>query len=161
MLAGVSGSWLPAGVKERYAIHALPLLLLALVLWIERGMPGPRWVVAVPLALVAALPFGTIFASASFPSNGIDLYAFQRLDVHVGHVRELAIAGALVAAALFLLRRRELVRAARRLPRARLGGGAGDRAQPLARRAAARRPGRRLAPGSTRAVGQAAPTSRS
>jgi hypothetical protein len=109
VLAGVSGSWLPAGVKERYAIHALPLLLLALVLWIERGMPGPRWVVAVPLALVAALPFGTIFASASFPSNGIDLYAFQRLDVHVGHVRELAIAGAVVAAALFLLRRRELV----------------------------------------------------
>ncbi len=109
VLAGVAGSWLPAGVKERYAIHALPLLLLALVLWIERGMPGPRWVVAVPLALVAALPFRTIFASASFPSNGVDLYAFQRLDVHVGHVRALAVAGALVAAALFLLRRRELV----------------------------------------------------
>jgi hypothetical protein len=109
VLAGVSGSWLPEGVKERYAIHVLPLLLLALVLWVERGMPGPRWVALVPLGLVAALPFATIFASASFPSNGIDLYGWQRLGVHVGHVRALAIAGAVVAAALFALRRRELV----------------------------------------------------
>jgi hypothetical protein len=109
VLAGVSGSWLPVGVKERYAIHALPLLLLALVLWVERGMPGPRWVAAVPLALVCTLPFGTIFASESFPSNGIDLYPWQRLDVHVGHVRLLAIAGAVAATALFALRRRELV----------------------------------------------------
>jgi hypothetical protein len=109
VLAGVSGSWLPVGVKERYAIHALPLLLLALVLWVERGMPGPRWVVAVPLALVCALPFGTIFAGESFPSNGVDLYPWQRLDVHVGHVRALAVGGAAVAAALFVLRRRELV----------------------------------------------------
>jgi hypothetical protein len=106
VLGAVSSSWLPAGVKERYAIHVLPLLLLALVLWIERGMPGPRLVVAVPVALVAALPFATIFASASFASNGIDLYPWQRLDVHVGHVRVLALAAALVAAALFVLRRR-------------------------------------------------------
>jgi hypothetical protein len=109
VLAGVSGSWLPVGVKERYAIHALPLLLLSLVLWIERGMPGPRWVAAVPVALVCVLPFGTIFASESFPSNGFDLYPWQRLDVHLGHVRALAIAGAVVAALLFALRRRELV----------------------------------------------------
>jgi hypothetical protein len=109
VLAGVSGSWLPAGVKERYAIHVLPLLLLALVLWLERGAPGPRWVVAVPVALVCVLPFATIFGSSSFPSNGIDLYPWQRLDVHVGHVRAFAVAAALLAGALFLLRRRELV----------------------------------------------------
>ena len=53
-----------------------------------------------------ALPFRTIFASSSFPSNGIDLYPWQRLDVHVGHVRSLAVAAALGAAVLFVLRRR-------------------------------------------------------
>jgi hypothetical protein len=106
VLAGVSGSWLPAGVKERYAIHVLPLLLVALVLWVERGMPRPWWAVVPPVALVAALPLGSIFASASFPSNGIDLYPWQRLDVHVGHTRALAILAALAAAVLFLLRRR-------------------------------------------------------
>jgi hypothetical protein len=109
VLAGVSGSWLPAGVKERYAIHVLPLLLLALVLWVERGMPGPRIVVALPVALVCLLPFATIFGSPSFPSNGIDLYPWQRLDVHVGHVRAFAVAAALLAGVLFLLRRREVV----------------------------------------------------
>jgi hypothetical protein len=106
VLAGIAGSWLPEGVKERYAIHVLPLLLVALVLWVERGMPRPWWAIAPPVALVAALPLRTIFASESFPSNGIDLYPWQRLDVHLGHARALAVAGALAAAALFLLRRR-------------------------------------------------------
>ena len=43
-------------VEERNMFYVAPLLLIALLLWIERGMPRPRVPAAVAAAVVAALP---------------------------------------------------------------------------------------------------------
>ncbi len=109
VLAAVSASWLPTGVKERYMLHGVPLLLLAFVLWVERG--GRRLVAAVvPAGLVLLLPFGTLFESSSFQSNAFGLFPFLRLGEHVSHLRLVVGLGAVAAAAGFaLVPRRPLV----------------------------------------------------
>jgi hypothetical protein len=43
-------------VEERNMFHLAPLFLIALVLWIDRGMPRPRAVTAAAAAAAAALP---------------------------------------------------------------------------------------------------------
>lgn len=109
VLAAVSAEWNPVGIKERYLLHCMPLLFLALALWLERGMRR-SWVVAAGLvALVAALPLGELFRQPSLLGNAFGLLPFYRLSLETGGVRLLAIALALAAAAIFLFARRPLL----------------------------------------------------
>ena len=54
VVGGLSGSWEPFGLKERYLFYVEPLLLLALVLWVELG-PARRLRVGLGAAAVLAL----------------------------------------------------------------------------------------------------------
>jgi hypothetical protein len=51
-------------IFERYVFYVMPLLLIALVYWLERGLPRPRpWAAlaaGISLLLPATLPFGTL-----------------------------------------------------------------------------------------------------
>ncbi|MFN2467950.1 MAG: hypothetical protein ABR521_07480 [Gaiellaceae bacterium] len=113
-LAAVASSWEPAGIKERYMFHAMPPLLLALVLWISRGAPRGRAAAvgaAAAIALVAALPLRRLFAEPSLVGNAFGLLPFERLAHAAGGVpsaRAAAILGTLATAALFLLLPRRL-----------------------------------------------------
>ena len=80
----------------------LPLLLIAFVVWFERGArPRPLWAVAVPAALAAALPLGRLFREPALLGNGWALLPFERAGL--GAARVLVIGGAVASVALFLL----------------------------------------------------------
>src|SRR5579872_5775363 len=98
VLAAASASWQPAGMKERYLLECMPLLLLALVVWIERGAPRPWWAVAPPALLAVLLPFHRLFGEQSLLGNAWGLLPFERSH----HAYALAIAGAVAAAVLFV-----------------------------------------------------------
>ncbi len=100
-LAAVSAAWEPHGIKERYMAHALPLLLIAFVVWIERGArPRPWWAIAVPAGLAVALPLGRLFHEPSLLGNGWALLPFARAGLTTARV--LLVVGVLAATALFL-----------------------------------------------------------
>jgi hypothetical protein len=100
-LGAVAASWEPHGIKERYMAHGLPLLMIALVLWVERGArPRPWWAIAAPAALVLALPLGRLFREPSLLGNGWGLLPFERAGLTAARV--LLVGGTLAAAALFL-----------------------------------------------------------
>ena len=100
-LAAVAAAWEPHGIKERYMAPALPLLLIALVVWVERGArPRPWWAVAIPAGLAASLPLGRLFASPSVLGNGWGLLPFERAGLTAARV--LLVAGVAAAIALFL-----------------------------------------------------------
>ena len=99
-LAAVAASWEPTGLKERYMFYVAPLLLLALVVWIERGAPHPWWAIALPAALVLALPLRRLFHEASLLGNGWALLPFERAGLTTARV--LIVAGAAGASVLFL-----------------------------------------------------------
>jgi hypothetical protein len=101
-LAAVAASWEPHGVKERYMAPVLPLLLIALVVWVERGARlRPWWAVVVPAALAAALPLGRLFREPSVLGNGWALLPFERAGLNAARV--LLIGGAVAACVLFVL----------------------------------------------------------
>ena len=101
-LAAVAAAWEPHGIKERYMAPVLPLLLIAFVVWFERGArPRPWWAVAVPAALAAALPLGRLFREPSLLGNGWALLPFERAGL--GAARVLVIGGAVASVVLFLL----------------------------------------------------------
>ena len=108
LVGAVAGEWPPPGVKERYLFYAAPLLLLALVLWVERGAPRPRVPVAVAgtvaVLLAAALPLGTLLAASGVHANAIGLLPFARLAgvTSISATRVLIAAGALAALALMV-----------------------------------------------------------
>jgi hypothetical protein len=103
VLGGLSGSWEPFGLKERYVFYLQPLLLLALLLWVERGA-GRRWRVGLPavgvLALaVAFLPLRSLLTAPSRAGNALGVELFKRLGDGIGFgggLRTLLIAGAVV-----------------------------------------------------------------
>lgn len=103
-LAAAASSWEPLGMKERYMLYAAPLLFLALVVWIDRGLPRPRLLtvvaVALPVACLLALPLGELFGSPSFLGNAFGLFALERLPVGDGATKGVMVAGALSAGAL-------------------------------------------------------------
>lgn len=116
VLAAFAARWEPLGSKERYAAHAFPLLLLALLLWIERGAPRPRRTAAVAalaaVALVALLPLGTLFAHPSLLGNALGLIPFRRAADALGGtavVRVLTVGGAAAAALAFVALPRRFV----------------------------------------------------
>jgi hypothetical protein len=100
-------------VVERYSFYAMPLILLALVLWLARGAPRRPYAATVGSALVA---FGLVvwlfhefryyIFQGSLPVNTLSLYALFRWSVHFGgnHSRELWTVGALafIGAAAFV-----------------------------------------------------------
>ena len=82
-------------------VYAMPLLLMALVLWLERGAPRPAWAVIVPAALAVALPLGRLFREPALLGNGWGLLPFERAGLTAARV--LLVGGAAAAVALFLL----------------------------------------------------------
>jgi hypothetical protein len=99
-LAAVAAAWEPIGLKERYMFYVAPLLLLALVVWVERGAPHPWWAVALPAVLAVALPLGRLFREPSLLGNGWALLPFERAGLTAARV--LLVVGAAGAVALFL-----------------------------------------------------------
>ncbi len=96
-------------VEERYMFFVAPLLFLALVLWLDRGLPRPR-LLTVAVAVVApllflALPLGTLL-NVSIYSDTLGLIPFLRL-AHFVHgalwTHRLLVAGGVAAGALFVL----------------------------------------------------------
>jgi hypothetical protein len=109
VLAAVSSQWDPVGIKERYLLHCMPLLFLALVLWLERGAALPRRALVAAGAAVAAivaLPLTELFSYPSFLGNAFGLIPFFRLTLETSHVRALLVVLALAAAAVAVLRPR-------------------------------------------------------
>jgi hypothetical protein len=101
-LAAVAASWQPHGIKERYMAPVLPLLLVAFVVWLERGArPRPWWAIGLPAALAVALPLGRLFHEPSLLGNGWALLPFERAGLTTARI--LLVVGALGAIALFLL----------------------------------------------------------
>ncbi len=88
VVGGLSGSWEPFGLKERYLVYVEPLLLLALVLWVELGPARRLRVVlgaAAVLALcVAFLPLGSLLTAPSLPGNALGLEVFRRIGNATG-----------------------------------------------------------------------------
>jgi hypothetical protein len=96
-------------IQDRNTFFVAPLLVIALLVWVERGLPRPRAPVAVAAvvaaALPAVLPLGTVLRSAVV-SDGLGLIPWWRLEVSgssVGVVRMTMILGCIVAGLLFLL----------------------------------------------------------
>jgi len=88
VLGGLSGSWAPYGLKERYVFYLQPVLVLALVLWAERAEPR-RWRVAVPAIGVAALavaflPLRPLLTAGSLAGNALGMELFRRLGNLIG-----------------------------------------------------------------------------
>ncbi len=106
VLGGISASWTPVGLKERYMFHAAPLLLLALVLWAERSAPRlPAFAAAAAaLAVVVALPLDRLFGEPSLLGNELALVPLS----HRPHARLLVVCGAVAATLAFSLLPRRL-----------------------------------------------------
>jgi hypothetical protein len=116
VLGGLSGSWQPYGLKERYVFYLQPLFLLALVLWAERGTVcrlGITLAAMAALALaVAFLPVEPLLTAGSLPGNALGMELFHRLGNAVGFgagLRALLVVAVVAVALLALARRRWLV----------------------------------------------------
>jgi hypothetical protein len=103
-------------LSERYLLTAVPPLILGLAVWIERGAPRPA-AVAVPLAVAAVLLVATIppsrVGTAGAAHDVLTVLPLAQLVESAGNeLRALLVACALVAAGVFLLLPRRLLRAA-------------------------------------------------
>jgi Dolichyl-phosphate-mannose-protein mannosyltransferase len=93
-------------IEERNLFYVAPLLLLALVVWLARGLPRPPVAVAVavgvPLALVAALPLGR-FLNISILSDTLGLISLFRLNrpFDIDTVKTLLVLGTAAAGLAF------------------------------------------------------------
>jgi hypothetical protein len=106
--AGIFASRFTGGITERYTFYLAPLLILAFVLWLARGLPRPPLPTA--LALVAALLLVESLSVERFLGpfdlpNSPTLYALFRFDAErpVGWpgIEWLVLAGAGVLALAF------------------------------------------------------------
>jgi hypothetical protein len=101
-------------VFERYTFYLAPLLFIAFVLWLGRGLPRPvlgtAIAVVIPALLVRALNFHAFVVPD--PVNGITLDSLYKFSLHLpGGIEELkwvVAAGALLAAFLFAVSARPL-----------------------------------------------------
>ena len=106
--AGVFASRFSLRVEERNMLYAAPLLLLALVVWLARGLPRPpittAVAVAVPAGLLALLPLPSLLNISILSDTFalIPLYALDR-NVGVGGLWLSVALGAVLFAALFAL----------------------------------------------------------
>ncbi len=99
-LAAFAAAWEPAGLKERYALYAQPLLAAALPIWLARGAPRPRIATAAValtvVGLVATLPLDRILDGPSFLGNAYGLHLLDR----IGGTDAALLAATLAAAAI-------------------------------------------------------------
>lgn len=95
-------------VEERNMFYLVPLLLVALLLWLERGMPRPRRWAAVAAAVAAAFPILLPLQwmlNISLVSDTLGLIPWWRLDVLIGSAgwtRAILAVCCLAAGAAFL-----------------------------------------------------------
>ena len=95
-------------VEERYMFVLGPLFIVALVVWLDRGLPRPLVpavvAAAIPVALLATLPLGSLLNISIF-SDTFGLIPFLRQSELHGQdfARELLLGGAVAAGLLFLL----------------------------------------------------------
>ncbi len=113
VLGGLSGSWQPYGLKERYVFYLQPLLLLALVLWAERGAVRRRGATLAAIAAlalaVAFLPLDSLLTAGSLPGDALGLELFRRIGNVVGFgggLRALLVVAVVVVGLLALTRSR-------------------------------------------------------
>ena len=84
VIGGLSGSWEPYGLKERYVFYLQPLLLLGLVLWVERGARTRRLRFVLPVGVPSRSPSRSCRSSRcsrrrSLPGNALGMEVFRRL----------------------------------------------------------------------------------
>ena len=99
----------PPRVEERNLFYVAPLFLIALLVWIERGMPRPLRAAAVCAAVAAALP-GVLpyerLIDTPAESDTLALLPFWWLQEHVITISEVAlivVAAAVLLASVFLV----------------------------------------------------------
>ncbi len=94
-------------VEERNVFYVVPFFLIALLLWVERGAPRPRWAVAaaaVAAALPALVPYASLIGVRAV-SDTLALLPWWKLQEHVITLHEVRLVVALCAVgagALFL-----------------------------------------------------------
>jgi hypothetical protein len=95
-------------IEERYMFVLGPLFIVALVVWLDRGLPRPlapaMVAAAIPAALLATLPLGSLLNVSIF-SDTFGLIPFLRQSELHGqdYARGLLLGGAVAAGLLFLL----------------------------------------------------------
>jgi hypothetical protein len=100
---------------ERYTFYLEPLLLLAFVVWLTRGLPRPKVATAVALAVPALLLLSLMLAQIVSPDsiNGVSLSALYRFSIALpGGIHELKAAiavAAVLGAFLFAVCARSIV----------------------------------------------------
>jgi hypothetical protein len=105
---GIFASHFSLRIEERNMFDVAPLLLLALVLWLHRGLPRPPGLTAaaafLPVALLLTLPLDSLL-NISILSDTFGLIPFWRLAAKlaggVNDVRIVLAAGALAAGIVF------------------------------------------------------------
>lgn len=106
-------SWFSQRVEDRYMFFVFPLLLMALVVWLDRGMPRPRATTAVaaivPAAFLIFLPLEKRL-NVSIISDTFGFIPLMRLSYHVSipTVRTLMILAGVGGALLFAFLPRRL-----------------------------------------------------
>jgi hypothetical protein len=106
---GAFASHFSLRVEERNAYNVLPVLFLALAVWLGRGLPRPPALTAAaivaPVAFLLALPWESLVSTGAFFTDTLSLIPLWRLSSlfsgGTGDVRILTGLGALVAAILF------------------------------------------------------------
>jgi hypothetical protein len=106
---GAFASHFSLRIQERYMFSIFPVVLLALAVWLGRGLPRPPALTAVAVLIsigfVLALPFETLIGTSAFFTDTFGLIPFWRLATVLaggaGDARILMAAGALVAGGLF------------------------------------------------------------
>jgi hypothetical protein len=105
------------GIAERYLFYAMPLLFLALAIWLARGLPRPWVATAVaavaPGAIVVTEPLTSVLSEGLLPSS-LGLFSFYRLSTELdGGVDDLVWLlrlGAVASAVAFALLWRPVAR---------------------------------------------------
>ena len=108
LVVGAFASVFAIRIQERNTFVVAPFFLIALLVWVDRGLPRPRWV-ALPIAVGAVLlpltiPFEQFINDSAFSDTLIllplwDAYGSLLFD----SVDATVLAGCLVAGGLFLL----------------------------------------------------------
>jgi len=105
-------------IEERYMVNVVPVLLLALVVWLDRGLPRPPGLAAaaalLPIALFLAIPY-TGFFRAGLDNSTFGLIPLVELTDQLGDVADTQLlvgAGMLLAGLLFASVPREVARVA-------------------------------------------------
>jgi hypothetical protein len=110
LLVGAFASRFSLRIEERNMFYAEPLLLLAFVIWLDKGLPRPPRLTAaavvVPAALLLSLPFESLF-NLSLLADTTGLIPLSRVAAHlqegIDGTRVLLALGVLAAGLFFAL----------------------------------------------------------